>query len=190
MRTKLFLESTQNQRYFNVEFYRWVNVDKSRLNQHPYHIDQLRDVISTYINVESTLIVCWVRGILLNIYVFNLMNFTKLFSLLATFANAQETYQRGLNVVARVIWRRHVGQCETNFEAKLLMSTMEFATLNNVKSTFTTSTFSILDKVETMLLFSTSSFITSKQRCEYDNFQKMKIAKKIFELQKKDVSFD
>ena len=103
MRTKLFLESTQNQRYFNVEFYRGINVDKSRLNQHAYHIDQLRDVISTYINVESTLIVCWVRGILLNIYVFNLMNFTKLFSLLATFANAQETYQRGLNVVARVI---------------------------------------------------------------------------------------
>ena len=187
----LFLESTQSQRYFNVEFYRWINVDKSTLNQHAYHIDQLRDVISTYINVESKLIVCWVRGILLNIYVFNLMNFTKFCSLLATFVNAQETIQRGLNVVARVIWRHDIEQCETNVEAKLLMSTLKFATFNNVKSTFTISTLSILDNAETMLLFSMSSFITSKQRCEYDNLQKNENSKKnIFELQKKDDSFD
>ena len=128
----MFLESTQNQRCFNVEFYRWINVDKSTLNQRGYHVDRRRDVISTYINVESTLIVCWVRVILLNIYVFNLMNFRKFCSLLATFVNAQETIQRGLNVVARVIWRRNVEQCETNVEAKLLMSTLKFATFNNV----------------------------------------------------------
>ena len=54
MRTKLFLESTQNQRCFNIEIYRRINVDKSTLNQR-------RDVISTYINVEPTLSVCWVR---------------------------------------------------------------------------------------------------------------------------------
>ena len=59
MRTKLFLESTQNQRCFNVEFYRWINVDKSTLNQRGYHVDWRRDVISTYIDVESTLSVCW-----------------------------------------------------------------------------------------------------------------------------------
>ena len=41
------------------------------------------------------------RGVLLNIYVFNLINFTKLCSLLATFVNTQETFQRGLNVVVR-----------------------------------------------------------------------------------------
>ena len=57
MRTKLFLESTQNQRCFNVEFYRWINVDK--LNQRVYHVDRRRHVLSTCINVESTLSVCW-----------------------------------------------------------------------------------------------------------------------------------
>ena len=59
MRTKLFLESTQNQHCFNVEIYRWINVDKLTLNQRGYHVDWRRDVISTYINVESTLSVCW-----------------------------------------------------------------------------------------------------------------------------------
>ena len=29
------------------------------LNQRGYYVDQRRDVISTYINVESTLSVCW-----------------------------------------------------------------------------------------------------------------------------------
>ena len=43
------------------------------------------------------------RGILLNIYVFNLKNFTKLCSLLATFVNTQETFQCNLNVVVRLI---------------------------------------------------------------------------------------
>ena len=60
MRTKLFLESTQNQRCFNVEIYRQINVDKSTLNQRGYYVDRRRDAISTYINVESTLSVCWV----------------------------------------------------------------------------------------------------------------------------------
>ena len=62
MRTKLFLESTQNQRCFNVEIYRRINVDKSTLNQRGYHVDRRRDVISPYINVESTLSVCSVCG--------------------------------------------------------------------------------------------------------------------------------
>ena len=59
IRTKLFLESTQNQRYFNVEFDQWTNIDKSTLNIRGYHVDQSRDVISTYTNVETTLGVCW-----------------------------------------------------------------------------------------------------------------------------------
>ena len=66
MRTKLFLESTQNQHSFNVEIYRRINVDKSTLNQRGYYVDQRRDVISTYINVESTLSVCWVSRYLEN----------------------------------------------------------------------------------------------------------------------------
>ena len=60
MRTKLFLESTQNQRCFNVEIYRRINVDKSTLNQRGYHVDQRRDVFSTYTKVESTLSVFYV----------------------------------------------------------------------------------------------------------------------------------
>ena len=56
----MFLESTQNQRCFNVEFYGWINVDKSTLNQRGYQVDRRHDVTSTYINVESTLSVCWV----------------------------------------------------------------------------------------------------------------------------------
>ena len=59
-RTKSFLESTQIQCCFNVDFYRWINVDKSTLNQRGYHVDRCRNVISTYVNVESTLSVCWV----------------------------------------------------------------------------------------------------------------------------------
>ena len=55
MRTKLIFNSTQNQRYFNFELYRWINFDKSTLNQRVYHVDRRRDIISTYINVESTL---------------------------------------------------------------------------------------------------------------------------------------
>ena len=63
----MFLELTQNERCFNVEFYQWINVEKSKLNQHGrrstcwINMDAAwrRDVISTYITVESTLSVCW-----------------------------------------------------------------------------------------------------------------------------------
>ena len=55
----MFLESTQNQRCFNVEFYGWINVDKSTLNQRGYQVDRRHNAISTYINLESTLSVCW-----------------------------------------------------------------------------------------------------------------------------------
>ena len=59
MRIKLFLGSIQNQRCFNVEIYRRINFDKSTLNQYGYHVDRRGDVISTYVNIESTLSVCW-----------------------------------------------------------------------------------------------------------------------------------
>ena len=73
---------------------------------------------------------------MLNIYIFNLINFTKLCSLLATFVNTQETFQRCLNVAVRVIWHRDVGQCQINVEKTLRMSTLKRTTLSNVKSTF------------------------------------------------------
>ena len=97
------------------------------------------------------------RGILLNIYVFNLIHFTKLCSLFAIFVNTQETFQRGLNVV--VI-------------SMLILTTS--------------------DDVKTMLLFSTSSFITlinveTTMRIWLIS-KSWKEQKNIFELQKKDDS--
>ena len=80
------------------------------------------------------------RGILLNVYVFNLINFTKLCSLLATFFNTQETFQRYLNVVVRVIWRRDVVQGQINVETTLSMSTLRFTMLNSIKSRLSIST--------------------------------------------------
>ena len=67
MRTKLFLESTQNQRCFNVEIYRRINGYKWTLNQRGYHVDRRCDVIATYINVESTLSVCWVKNKIISV---------------------------------------------------------------------------------------------------------------------------
>ena len=134
------------------------------------------------------------RGILLNIYIFNLINFTKLCSLLATFANTQEIFQRGFNVVVRVIWHCDVGQCQINVEPTLCMSTMKFTTLNIVKSTFFISTLMLiaLDNVETMLSFSMSSFITlinvETALWIWPFWKSWKEQKNIFELQKKDDS--
>ena len=74
---KMFLESTQNKCCFNVEFYRQINFDKSTLNQHGIHVDYHRDVISIYINLESTLSVSWemfVKMSILKIWVRYLKN--------------------------------------------------------------------------------------------------------------------
>ena len=92
----------------------------------------------------------------------DLINFRKLCSLSATFVNTQETFQRSLNVVVRVIWHRDVGKWQINFKTALCISMLKFTTLNNVKSTLSISTLMLttLENVETMLLFSTSCFIT------------------------------
>ena len=103
------------------------------------------------------------RGILLNMYVFNLINFSKLCSHLETvIISSQQTFQCCLNVVVRVIWRRDVRQCQINVETTLYIPTLKYTTLNNVESTLSISTLILttLDNVETMLLFSTSSFTT------------------------------
>ena len=134
--------------------------------------------------------------ILLNIYVFNLINFTKLCSLLATFVNTQETFQGDINFAVRVIRRRDVGQCQINVETKLCITTLKFTMLNNVKATLSISTLILtkLDNVKTMLLFSTSNFIrlinaeTTLLIWIFLNIWKEQI--NIFELQKKGDSFD
>ena len=102
------------------------------------------------------------RGILLNICVFNFIVFTKLCSLLVTFVNTQETFQCGLSVVVRVIWLREVEQCQINVKTTLCMSALKFIILSNVKLRLSISTLILrtFDNVETMLLCSTSSFVT------------------------------
>ena len=130
-------------------------------------------------------------------YVFKLINFTKLSSLLGACVNTQKTFQRCPNVAVRVIWRRDVRQCHINVEATLCMSTLKFITLNNVKSTLSISTLILttLDNVETMLLFSTSSFTTlinvETKVVNMTIFKKLNRAKKYFwASKKKDNSFD
>ena len=116
---------------------------------------------------------------------FNLINFSKLCSLLAKFVNTQETFQCGLDVVVRVTWRRDIGQCKINVETTFCMSKLKFTMLSNVISTLSISKLILtkLDNTETMLLFLTSSFITLinvETACEYDHFQKVEKSKKIF----------
>ena len=136
------------------------------------------------------------RGILLNMYVFNLINFTKLRFFLAIFVSTQETFQCGLSVVVRVIWLRDVGQCQSNVETTLRMSALRFTTLSNVKSTLSISTLILTtsDNVKIMPLFWTSSFITlinvETTLWIWPFSKSWKEQKNIFKLQKKDDSFD
>ena len=62
-------------------FQRWIlstNIDKSTLNQRGYQVDRRHDVISTYINVESTLGVCWELISIVN-WIFHLSDFLRSF---------------------------------------------------------------------------------------------------------------
>ena len=133
-------------------------------------------------------------GILLNIYVFNLINFTKLCRLLATFFNNQKTFKSCLSVVVRVIWLRDVGQYWINVETTLRMYTLKFTTLYKVKLTLSISTLilTMLDNAETMLLIWTSSFTTliNVETTLWPFLKSWKEQKNIFELQKKGDSFD
>ena len=91
------------------------------------------------------------RDILLNMYFFDLINLTKLFSYLATFVNTQETFQQCLDVIVRMTsdivkstLKQHcVCQCWN------LQRQIDVACFN----------FDIFD-VQTMLLFSKSSYTT------------------------------
>ena len=122
--------------------------------------------------------------------------FSKLCSLLATFINAQEIFQRDLNLVVRVIWRGNVNQCQINVEITLFMSTLKFTSLNDVKLTLSNSTLILttVDNVETMLSFSTLNFRmlmnVEKALWVWLFSKNWKQQKDIFELQQKDYSFD
>ena len=119
---------------------------------------------------------------------FNLINFTKLFRLLATFFNTQKTFQRCLSVVVRVIWLRDVGQYQINVETTLCMYMLKFVMLNNVKLTLSISTLILT------MLFWTSNFTTliniETTFCIWPFSKSLKEQKNIFELQRKGDSFD
>ena len=119
------------------------------------------------------------RGILLNAYIFNLINFMKLLSLLVKFNNTQETFQHYLNIVVRVIWHRNIWPCQINIETMLCMSTLKYTTLNKIKSTmlFSTLMLTTLVNIETMLWIWSFSKSWKKQ-------------KKYFCTSKTDESFD
>ena len=114
------------------------------------------------------------RGIMLNMYVLNLIAFTKLCSLLATFFNTQQTFQRCLNIVARVIWRRY------NVEQRRINVVVSFnVDINNVRQRRNNA---VILSVE-FDNFETTFWIWP--------FSKMwKAQQNIFELQKKDDLID
>ena len=119
---------------------------------------------------------------MLNMYVFNLITFTKLCSLLATFFSTQQTLRRCLKIVVRVIWRRDFGQCQINVE----IYNVEQRRINIVY-------FNVdINNVETMLLFWASSFTTLinvETKFWIWSFSKSwKEQKNIFELQKNEDS--
>ena len=130
------------------------------------------------------------------LYYLFIIYFSKLCSLLATFINAQEIFQRDLNLVVRVIWRGNVNQCQINVEITLFMSTLKFTSLNDVKLTLSNSTLILttVDNVETMLSFSTLNFRmlmnVEKALWVWLFSKNWKQQKDIFELQQKDDSFD
>ena len=84
--------------------------------------------------------------------------------------------------------RPDVRQRQINVETMFCMLTLKFTTLNNAESTSSVSMVTVLDKVETTLSFSKSSFTKSKQRWEYDHLQKVE-KNKIFNLQSAKISF-
>ena len=124
------------------------------------------------------------RASLLNIYVFNLINFKLLCTSLATFFNTQKTFQR-FNVAVRVIWRRNVAQCQINLEIMLCMSTLKFTTPNNVRLRQNNAVFNVdfhnIDQRRNV-----DHVITSKtSKREYDHFQKVQKSKRYFWALKK-----
>ena len=105
------------------------------------------------------------KGILLNLYVFNLINFTKLCSLLATFFDAQQIFQRCLIVVGRVYYVATSDNAKSTLKQRCVCQRWNLKRSLfqiYVESMFSISTLILttLDYVEKMLLFSTSSFKT------------------------------
>ena len=60
------------------------------------------------------------RGILLNMYVFNLIRFSKLSRFLVIFFDIQQTFQRFLHIVVNLIWLCDVQKYQTNVENNIM----------------------------------------------------------------------
>ena len=77
-------------------------------------------------------------------------------------------------VVFRLVWRRDVGQCQTNVEITLCTSTLKFTTLNKDWNWATSKQGCYFQRRISY------RWSTSKQRCEYDHLQKIEKRKKYF----------
>ena len=125
------------------------------------------------------------RGLLLNIYVFNLINFTKLCSLLAIFFNIQETFQRGLNIQH---WFDNV---KSTLKQCCLCQRWD---LQRWATSDQRYLFQRRQRRNSAVVFNIEFTRRVDQR--WNNvvsitlFKKLKRAKNIFELQKEDDSFD
>ena len=128
------------------------------------------------------------RGILLNIYIFNLIILNN--ALLATFINNQETFQRGPKVVFGVIWRCDVGQSQINIETTLKFTNVQQHQINVVY--FNTDFNNVRQRQSNAVSFNVEFHNVDQHwnNVKMTIFKKLKRAKKNFELQKKDDSIN
>ena len=129
------------------------------------------------------------RGTLLNIYVFNLINFTILCSLLATFFNTQENFQCSLNVAVTVIWRDNV---KATLKQHCVCQRWNQRQINVVY--FNVDINNVRQRRNNAVIFNVEFHNVNQRQNNVMNmnfFKKVEKSKKnIFELQKKDDSFD
>ena len=111
------------------------------------------------------------RIILLNIYVFSLINFTKLCSLLATFVDTQEDFQRGLGDMTSRRWKM------SNQPWNNVVYVYFNVNINNVRQRQNNA---VIFKVEFHNVDQRRNNVVSMTI-----FKKLKRAKNIFEFQKK-----
>ena len=101
------------------------------------------------------------RGILLNICVSNLINFTKLSSNISNIRQYTENLSKWSHIAVRVMWRRDVGQCQIN------------------------AVYFSVDIISVRQRRVSLRWSMPKQRCELDHFQKVEKSKIYFWASKK-----
>ena len=107
---------------------------------------QIEIILSTPFQKFTKAAIQQLKNILLYMYIYiyrhtytHTHTHTHIHKIIYSFVNTQETFQRCLNVVARVIWRCDAGECQINVETKFCMLSFKFTTLKNVKLTLSIS---------------------------------------------------